>query len=266
MTTVAVDERQEAVRRIVRDFAGADRGRSVAVASLRGGTIGVAVAADVPRPGASLLKIPLVAAVYASGLDLESSVARGELGSTRFGTVLAAFGPEHRFTLRELCALALVASDNVAAEHLLGLVGLDAANRVAAELAGPATRLEVGFADEYLGTAGLVNVTTAREALRMIRAVVEQPRHAELAAALRNGIRNPRIPLRLPQLRVAAKSGTLYGVVNDVGVLFGGENDLAVAFLCEEQPDRERTALEIGDCAAQLWAELGDSAGAIRRA
>ena len=266
MTTVAVDERQEAVRRIVRDFAGGDRGRSVAVASLRGGSIGVAVAADVPRPGASLLKIPIVAAMHASGLDLEATVARRELGETRFGTVLSAFGPVHRFTLRELCALALVASDNLAADHLLGLVGLEAANRAAADLAGPATRLEVGFSDEYLGTAGLVNVTTAREALRMIRAVVTEPRHAEIAAALRDGIRNPRIPLRLPQLRVAAKSGTLYGVVNDVGVLFGAENDLGVAFLCEEQPDRERTALEIGDCAAALWSELGDPAGSIRRA
>jgi beta-lactamase class A len=266
VTTLAADARQEAFRRIVRGFAGGDRSRSVAVASLRGGTIGVAVAADVPRPAASLLKIPLVAAVHASGLDLESSVARSELGSTRFGTVLAAFGPDHRFTLRELCALTLVASDNLAAEHLLALVGLDAVNRMAAELAGPGTRLEVGFSDACLGTDGLVNVTTAREALRMIRAVVEEPRHAELAAALRNGIRNPRIPLRLPQLRVAAKSGTLYGVVNDVGVLFGAENDLAVAFLCEQQPDRERTGLEIGDCAAELWAALDDPAGSVRRA
>jgi len=262
---VVGDPRQGAIKRIVREFAGGDPGRSVGVVSLRGGRIGVAVAPDAVRPAASLLKIPLVAAVRASGLDLDATVTRAELGSTRFATVLAAFGPEHRFTVRELCALSLVASDNLTAEHLLRLVGPDAVNAQAAALAGPSTRLEVGFSDEHLGTAGLANVTTVREALRVIRAVVTDPRHAEIASALRNGIRNPRIPLRLAQLRVAAKSGTLHGVVNDVGVLFGRQNDLAVAFLCENQPDREATALEIGDCAGALWLSLRDGAGSIRR-
>ena len=92
------------------------------------------------------------------------------------------------------------------------------------------------------------------------------PAHAALAGWLRANVRNPRIPLRLPQLRVAGKTGTLYGVVNDVGVLFGAENDLAVAFLCEGQDDREATGLAIGDCTLALWQALGDSAGSERRA
>jgi hypothetical protein len=64
---------------------------------------------------------------------------------------------------------------------------------------------------------------------------------------------------------VAGKSGTLHGVVNDVGVLYGAEDDVAVAFLCERQADREATSLELGDCAAELWAALGDRAGSVRR-
>ena len=156
-------------------------------------------------------------------------------------------------------------SDNVVAEYLLGRVGFDAVNREAARLAGPGTRLSVGFGDEFLNQDGLVNVTTAREAARMMRALVEDPRHAEIVQALRNSIRNARIPLRLPAVRAATKSGTLYGVVNDAGVLYGDKNDLVVAFLCERQPDREKTGLEIGDCVTELWRAMKDGRGHVRR-
>jgi beta-lactamase class A len=255
---------QRLVEEAVQRFVGEDTGRSVAVESLRGVPVSVAVAADVSRPAASLLKVPLVSAVYAAG-GLESTVTRSELGSTLFATVLAAFADDHRFSVRELCSLCLVTSDNLVAEYLLERVGIDAVNREAERLAGPGTRLEVGFGDAYLSRNGLVNVTTARESLRMMRILVGDQAYAEIVAALRNSIRNARIPLRLPNVRVAAKSGTLVGVVNDVGVLFGEETDLAVAFLSEEQPDREATGLEIGECVAEIWQAIGDTRGHVRR-
>jgi beta-lactamase class A len=261
---VVTEPAQRLVEEVVSSFVGSDQGRSVVIESLRGVAVSVAVAPDASRPAASLLKLPLVSAVYAGG-SLEDTVTRFELGSTVFATVLAAFDEQHRFSIRELCSLCLVTSDNLVAEYLLARVGIDAVNREAERLAGPGTRLEVGFGDAYLSRDGLVNVTTARESLRMMRMLVGDPKYAEIVAALRNSIRNARIPLRIPNIRVAAKSGTLTGVVNDVGILFGEETDLGVAFLCEEQPDREATGLEIGECVAEIWQSIGDSRGHVRR-
>jgi hypothetical protein len=48
-------------------------------------------------------------------------------------------------------------------------------------------------------------------------------------------------------------------------VLFGAEVDLAVGILCEDQEDREATALEIGDCMLAIWRVVGDSKGVERR-
>ena len=91
-----VDRRQGDLEEVARAFVGDDAGRSVVVESIRGGTIAVAVAGDVSRPAASLLKVPLVSAALEE-LDLTDSVTRSELGSTSFATVLAAFDDDPPF-------------------------------------------------------------------------------------------------------------------------------------------------------------------------
>ena len=83
---------------------------------------------------------------------------------------------------------------------------------------------------------------------------------APAAEALANSLRNTRIPLRLPDdARALHKTGTLAGVVNDAGVVFGQETDLALAFLCDNQEDGAATSIEIGDCVAQIRGAVGEA-------
>lgn len=251
------------VAEALESFAGEDPGRSAALVSLRGPSLAAEVRADSIRPGASLLKLLVVAAVRGAAatgrLDLSARVHRSALPPTRFPSVLTALAAEHELSVNELCGLALVTSDNPASEHLLGLVGRDAVNRHAREVVGlERTRLELGFADELLGPAGRANVTTAREALRLVRQVVTDD--SEMAAWLASSLRNERIPLRLPdETRTPHKTGSLQGVANDAGVVFGEETDLALAFLCERQPDTALTGMAIGDCVARIRTTIGES-------
>ncbi len=234
----------EAVER----FAGADPGRSVVVRSVRGAEVDVAVKAGVVRPAASLVKLALVSAVRAApDVDLSARVRRDQLGSTVYSSVLDVLEPGHELTMGELCGLCLAVSDNPASDYLLGLVGADAVNERAAALGAADTRIETGFSDAELGSRA--NVTTAADALTLVLHALHDDE-----TALSNSLRNTRIPLRLPdETRVAHKTGTLDGVVNDAGVVFGAESDLALAFLCEGQADPAATSIEIGDCVAQLW-------------
>jgi beta-lactamase class A len=220
------------------------------------------VGADQERPAASLLKLPLAAAVWEAGLagelDPAEGVVVGELPQTGHPSVLATLDPERRLTLEEACALCLASSDNPLASQLLGLVGIDAVNRLLERWGCEATRLEVGFSDSELGPEGRRNVSTAREALLLLRKVRDDPRFAPLARGLANSTRNFRIPLRLTEdgIGVHHKTGTLPGVCNDVGVVADGGTELAIAFLCEGEEDTAACSLEIGDCVEEVWASL----------
>ena len=244
------------MERAVEKFAGQDEGRSVAAQALRGAEVSARVRADVSRPAASLVKLPLVSAVRATA-DLTTRVRREELHPTAYSSVLAVLEPGHELTVGELCGVCLATSDNPASDYLLSLVGMKAVNERAAALGAASTRMEVGFGDAELGTAARANVTTADDALAMVRRIVAED--APAAHALANSLRNNRIPLRLPDdARVPHKTGTLAGVVNDAGVVFGRETDLALAFLCDGQEDLAATSIEIGDCVAQIRAAVGE--------
>jgi beta-lactamase class A len=117
----------------------------------------------------------------------------------------------------------------------------------------------VGFADAELGAAGRRNVTTADDQLRLLRRLHAEPRWGPVVTALASSVRNTRLPLLLPDdLVVAHKTGTLAGVANDAGILYGREVDLAVAVLTDGQADPPRTNLAIGELARDVWAALGE--------
>jgi len=259
---------QRSVDEALRAFVGEEEGRSVAVESLRGTSVRAYADPDVSRPGASLLKLPLVAAVYDAArsrqVDLRQRVRRSELPQTAYPTVVAVLESVHAFTLGELCGLCLATSDNPIADYLIELIGMEAVNRAARRLGCASTRMAVGFGDDYRDEAGYENATTARDAVTMIRGIVEGYRDA--SGALANNVRNFRIPLRLPdETRVPHKTGSLPGVANDAGVIFGDRTDLAVAFLCDRQRDTAATGLEIGDCVGRIRRAVGEAALGPRR-
>lgn len=243
----------------------AEAGRSVALATLRGRAFQVAVDEDHLRPAASLLKVPLAVAVYDQARtgqwSLDDQVPRKQLGSTAYSSILEAFTENHLFSLEELCALALITSDNPITEYLVGLVGLEAVNHAAQRLGARDTTMSVGFGDaDVAKEQGRLNVTTAADALAMMRALAIDPLYAPLVHALKNNLRNTRIPLRLPDtLPIAHKTGSVEGVANDMGIIYGHDVDLAVAFLCDGQADTAKTSLAIGDCVAVVWEALGES-------
>jgi beta-lactamase class A len=249
----------------VERFVGDDPGRSVALRTVRGPYIAMDINGNVPRPAASILKIPLALAV----LDAiqrkqlsESTLHIQDLPQTEYRTIVAAFENLHKLTVKEACSLMLLTSDNPLAEHLLGLVGFDAVNDQARRLGAIDTTLSAGFSDEELGKIGRQNISTANDSLQMIIAATlpGQPSYEIVARALRNSLRNTRIPLRLPDdVSIAHKTGTLRHVANDVGMIFGHSTDLAIAFLSDNQEDTARVSMEIGDCVAEIWQALGEA-------
>lgn len=258
-------DRLHGVKSAVTAFAASAPGRRVAVRALRGPRLGVGANADQVTPSASLIKLPLAVTVWdaaqeAGHLSLDTTIPRHTLGQTAYPSIIEVVQPERELSVRELIGIMLSTSDNPIAQYLLGLVGMEAVTATARRLGAKHTIMAVGFADEELGAAGRASVTTANDMIEMFAAVAGEPRYRSLVHAMRNSMRNFRIPLRLPdELYVAHKTGSLVGVVNDAGILYGREVDLAAAFLTDGQVDSARTSIDIGDCVAAIWSALGET-------
>ncbi|MGE3621125.1 MAG: serine hydrolase [Acidimicrobiia bacterium] len=235
----------------VRRFVGDDAGRSVL---LSGGTTTVAAGADVERPGASVLKVFVAVAAHlraAAGLvDLDARIAVSDLPTSCNPSLLDSFEPGHLLTTAELARLSLATSDNRIAEHLVTLVGIDAVTAAATSLGCTGTALHIGFGDDALNARGRANVTTVADCRRVLDAVGRMPVLAPLRPALRTSLFNTRILSSLPDhVVVSHKTGTLDGVVADVGVIHAPAGDLTACFLTDGQEDPPATAAAIGRCA-----------------
>lgn len=200
LVALTVDEK---IERILAGFIGDDAGRSVAVALIKGGKARFGSAESIPRPAASLLKVPIAMALYDAScegiVNLETKVKRDDLAETAFPSVLRAFSPRHDFSLRELAELSLITSDNGAASHLVEVLGVDRINQWLKSKGLSRTHICSGFADSEFAEVGRRNVTTAGEILDLFIRATREERYAEVSNCLRNSIRKFRIPARIPR-------------------------------------------------------------------
>ncbi|KUM81174.1 serine hydrolase [Streptomyces curacoi] len=239
-------------------FVGNAPSRAVLLRSLRGRDVCVRRNADRVFPAASLMKVPLAIAVLEQ-LDATRVVRRSELGRTAYPSVLEVFDERHEFTLVELCGLMLATSDNPIGTFLVELVGMEAVTATAERAGAHHTHMRVGFSDRDLGAAARSSTTTADDMALILRYAATQAHLRPVLGALRNSVRNFRLPLRLPDdLKVAHKTGSLRRLAHDAGILFGRHHDLIAVFLTEDQADTAAVGIQIGDCMADVWRLLGE--------
>jgi beta-lactamase class A len=232
-------------------------GRAAAWAPLDGA--GVGVNADAPMPCASVIKIAIAIAVadkFAAGtLDPDARVALSTLGATRYCSILKGFDDGASLSLRELVRFGLITSDNPIAVKLMALVTFAEINAaMRAHGLSPASIAAAGFSETELGAANRVNLLTANDAVTLLKAIATTPRYAFIRVALENNLRNMRIPRLLPETAVIAhKTGSLNGVVNDVGIIYGAGAPFALAFFSDGQADPWATETAIAECALEVY-------------
>lgn len=210
------------------------------------------VAEDVRRPAASLLKVAVGIALEERLTSLDSPRV-GDLLRADDVSVLHALDPGRHVQPSELLALMLSASDAPSTRWAVDQVGLTATQDVLAS---------VGADDSVVtadGDYGVLGVTTARDAVRIVHAADDPARFPACARALRHSIMNARIPLGVSSqdITIAHKTGTLAGVANDVAHLGCDRGDLWVAFLSDGQHDTLVTGYDMGLCTRALLESSG---------
>ena len=216
---------------------------------------------DVAFPAASVIKVPLVMALYADAadgrIDLAEQVPVG--GRVDGSGVLRDMRDVATLSLRDHAALMIGLSDNTATNRIIERFGLD---RVAARMAEwgiEKSLLRRAMYDFDAAKRGLENVAAAGELVALLaRLVAGECRDratSDAVLALMERCDDDRKLRRFlaPGTKVPSKSGTLDASRNDVAVFRGPERTVLVAAFTSEVKDAlDATHLLgiIGRCAA----------------
>lgn len=208
--------------------------------------------ADTVCPTASVIKLPILVHTFLlareGGLLLDEKRILRDEDRTPGSGVLKELSAGLSLSIRDLCTLMIVLSDNTAANMVLDRVGVDAVTRRMRDLGLRRTtlyrrvfRLDENVSPECLryGTGS----TTARDMVRLLE-LIHAGRIGDPAtsAALRDLLARQQhtegIPRMLPPgCAYAGKGGAIDRARNDVGlVTVGPDHTIALAVFCKDLP------------------------------
>jgi beta-lactamase class A len=196
-------------------------------------------------PAASVIKIPLVMALYADAaegcLSLEERVP---VGATVGGTgILGDLRDVGDVSLRDLAMLTIALSDNTATNRLIDRIGVARVEERMGQWGCTRTKLARGMFDWDAQRRGLENVAAPSEIAalleRLVRGeLVDRVTSDAVIAVLERCQDDAMLRRYLGKGgRVANKTGTLAATRNDAAIVFGPSRTVVVAAFMREVAD-----------------------------
>ncbi|MEX2047593.1 MAG: serine hydrolase [Chloroflexota bacterium] len=224
-----------------------DRTRGVSGVVVRevGGAVLFSQRPDELFPAASVIKIPLVMALYADAAEgLISLEERVRVGETVGGTgILGDMRDVRDVSLRDLATLAIALSDNTATNRLIDRLGVGRVDARMAEWGCARTKLARGMFDWDAQRRGLENVASPSEIVSLLERLVcgelVDRATSDAVVALLERCQDDTMLRRYlgRDGRVANKTGTLAATRNDAAIVFGPSRTVVVAALMREVVD-----------------------------
>ncbi len=188
--------------------------------------------AELPLVAASVIKLPIL--VEAFRQEKEGLLSMTEVFSIRPERKLPSCGALTYLhdgltvTLRDLCVLMIILSDNTAANLLIDRLGMPAVNRTIRALGLEKTVLRRRLFDAEASARGVENTVTAEEMGRLLEKMyrgtcVSPAADAEMLSILKNQRLNGKMPFFLhgAGVEIAHKTGEDDGITHDVGIVYG---------------------------------------------
>jgi beta-lactamase class A len=225
---------------------GVDGHVGLAVKDLASGR-GAVLDGDRELQAASLYKLPVLYTVFDVGLSMGEGLPITDEARTYDAGTLE-LGTGETLSVAEALERMVVLSDNTSAVMLGSRVG---GTRINAEIAA------LGLDTTHYSLDRMT--TSALDMLHLLELVARGKAVSPAASAdmvhllLRQRV-NDRLPRLLPDgVQVAHKTGNLPGIVNDVGLLYGPSNTIAVAALVTDTTDEAAAATAIARAALAAY-------------
>ena len=185
--------------------------------------------ADVPLVAASVIKLPILVEAFRQARD--GLLAMDEIFSIRPEQKMPSCGALTYLhdgltvTLRDLCALMIILSDNTATNILIQRLGMENINAGMRKLGLEKSTLRRLLFDSEASARGLENTVTAWEMGQLLEMLykgecVSPEADAEMLSILKDQRLNGKMPFFLHNLKIAHKTGEDDGITHDVGIVY----------------------------------------------
>jgi beta-lactamase class A len=253
----------------------------IASAESTGGTVGVAISsssgwtfvhnADRRFRAASTVKIPIMIRIFrridAGELHLDDPFTMSTSDFSAGSGVLHEMHEGLQVTVADLLYLMMSISDNTATNVLIDMAGMDEVNALMRELGMGESVLGRKMQGHPAEGEQRENWAVPSEYASLIGKLLDQqvasPESCKAMAAILEKQQNPRrIGRYVPEdgFRWGSKTGSISGVVNDVGFITGTGGTVIVSVYCEDLPDMYTGEQVIGDIARAAM-DLAEIAG-----
>lgn len=239
-------------------------------------------AANEPVRTASTIKLPILCAVYEAAhkgrLKFEETIAMTAEDKVAGSGVIREFENGARFTIRDLCHVMIVVSDNTATNLILDRISADYVNECLDRWGFPVTRAMRKILGDGRNLkpnpsghskAGLepdnrrfgIGRSSSFEMVELLDrlergAIVTEPASKEIVATLKRQQYKDGIGRRLArEFPVASKSGSLDALRSDVGIVYTARGRVAIAITVDGLPKIDYSADNAGNI---LIADLSD--------
>ena len=205
---------------------------------------------DLPLVAASVIKIPILAEAFRQQRD--GLLSMDEMFSIRPEQKMPSCGALAylhdglQVTLRDLCVLMIILSDNSATNILIDRLGIDAVNATLRSLGLKQTTLRRRLFDREASRRGIQNHITAGEMALLLKKMhqgrcISPAADAEMLSIMKDQRLNGKIPFFLDDFEIAHKTGEDDGITHDVGIVYAPQ-PILLCFASEHTcvPDFER--------------------------
>ncbi len=185
--------------------------------------------ADISLVAASVIKLPILVEAFRQARDglvsMDESVSiRPEQKMPSCGA-LTYLHDGLTVTLRDLCVLMMIVSDNTATNILIQRLGMENVNAGMRKLGLQKSTLRRLLFDSEASARGLENTVTAWEMGQLLEMLykgecVSPEADAEMLSILRDQRLNGKMPFFLHNLKIAHKTGEDDGITHDVGIVY----------------------------------------------
>lgn len=189
-------------------------------------------------PSASLVKVPMMAAIYeaqAKGrISLEEALPIQRRLKASGSGQLKYVKPGRRFTVRELLYKMITESDNTATNMLTDYFGLDFYNEHFLKLGLTRTNFSRYVMDLKKRSQGIENYTTPKDMAKLLELIYRKKLTGsdEMLEILKAQKINDRLASAIPSdWEIGHKTGLMWKTCHDVGIVFAPAGDYVICVL-----------------------------------
>lgn len=226
----------------------------------------IKINADMQFPSASIIKIAIMSELFnkinEGVYTLDDEIEIKEEMLTGGDGILKELNYGHRFTLKEICTLMIIVSDNMATNILIDLLGMDNINFNAKKLGMKKTSLQRKMMDSLAVKQGRNNFTSAEDFAMILELIYKGENVNETYSSMMLNILKKqqvrgRLDLYLPEeVLIAHKTGDLDFLEHDGGIVFLPDREYIICVLTNEVKSNKDGREIIGEISKMVYDEM----------